>query len=200
MPPKSEETNTDAAPQDQRKQLVAIARDIVRNDGMAALSLETLAEKSNTPLPTAEYLFKDKPGLIRALFEAWVEEWQRRLMAALPETPPEAMLRQAAHIYRELACSDRALFLAASTPMAIEADLFGVLSRSTAFELFANFLKTGMAERRFRVTADPDATVRTLWGAVHGAVLLEICSGYDELRGKRMLDESISLMTRGLQR
>ncbi len=105
------------------------------------------------------------------------------------------MLRQPA-----LAGSDRALFLAASTPVAIEADLFGVLSRSTAFELFANFLKTGMAERRFRVTADPDATVRTLWGVVHGTVLLEICSGDDELTGKRTLDESISLLTRGLQR
>ncbi|MEQ9545613.1 MAG: hypothetical protein RIK85_06365 [Marinobacter sp.] len=200
MPPKSEETKTDSAPQAQRQQLVAIARDIVRNDGMAALNLEALAEKSDTPLSTVESLFKDKAGLIRALYEAWVEEWQRRLMTALPETPPEAMLRQAAHIYRELACSDRALFLAASTPIAIEADLFGVLSKSTAFELFANFLKTGMAERRFRVTADPDATVRTLWGVVHGTVLLEICSGYDELTGKRTLDESISLMTRGLQR
>lgn len=200
MPPKSEETKTDSAPQAERKQLVAMARDIVRSDGMAALTLEALAEKSNTPLSTVESLFSDKPGLIRALYEAWVEEWQRRLMAALPETPPEAILRQAAHIYRELACSDRALFLAASTPVAIEADLFGVLARSSAFELFANFLKTGMAERRFRVTADPDATVRTLWAVVHGAVLLEICSGDDELTGKRTLDESINLLTRGLQR
>lgn len=200
MTPKPEDAKTDSDSQTQRNRLVAMARDIVRSDGMAALTLESLAEKSETPLPTVESLFSDRPGLIRALYEAWVEEWQRRLMAALPETPPEAMLRQAAHIYRELACSDRALFLAASTPVAIKADLFGVLSRSTAFELFANFLKTGMAERRFRVTADPDATVRTLWAVVHGAVLLEICSGDDELTGKRTLDESISLMTRGLQR
>lgn len=200
MTPKSAEVKTDSDTQAQRQRLVAIARDIIRNEGMAALKFEALADKSDTPLPTVESLFGDKPGLVRALYEAWVEEWQRRLMAALPETPPEAILRQAAHIYRELACSDRALFLAASTPVAIEADLFGVLSRSTAFELFANFLKTGMAERRFRVTADPEATVRVLWAAVHGAVLLEICSGYDELTGKRMLDEGISLLSRGLQR
>lgn len=200
MTPKSTDAKTDSAPQAQRKRLVAMARDLVRSEGMAGLDLAALADKSSTPRPTVESLFSDQSGLIRALYEAWVEEWQRRLMAALPETPPEAILRQAAHIYRELACSDRALFLAASTPVAIEADLFGVLSRSTAFELFANFLKTGMAERRFRVTANPDATVRTLWATVHGAVLLEICSGDNELTGKRTLDESIDLLTRGLQR
>lgn len=199
MTAKSDEVKTDSDSPAQRNQLVATARDIVRNHGMAALSLQTLAEQTNTPEQTVETLFTDKPGLIRALYETWVEEWQRRLMAALPETPPEALLRQAAHIYRELACSDRALFLAASTPVAIEADLFGMLSRSTAFELFANFIKTGMAERRFRVTADPDATVRTLWAGIHGAVLLEICSGYDELTGKRTLDEGIKLLSRGLQ-
>ncbi len=199
MTHKSDDVQTDSTSQDQRKQLVAQARDIVRNHGMTALSLQALADQAGIPLTTLETLFGDTPSLIRALYESWVEEWQRRLMVALPETPPEAMLRQAAFIYRELACSDRALFLAATTPVAIEADLFGMLSRSTAFEMFANFIKAGMAQRRFRVTADPDATVRTLWAGIHGAVLMEICSGYDELTGKRRLEEGLRLLTRGLQ-
>ncbi|MDC0663657.1 TetR/AcrR family transcriptional regulator [Marinobacter sp. SS21] len=199
MTHKSADVQTDSAHQEQRRQLVVQARDIVRNHGMAALNLQALAEQAHLPLATLEPLFGDTPGLIRALYESWVEEWQRRLMAALPETPPEAMLRQAAYIYRELACSDRALFLAASTPVAIEADLFGMLSNSTAFEMFANFIKAGMAQRKFRITADPDATVRTLWAGIHGAVLIEICSGYDERTGKRRLEEGISLLTRGLQ-
>ncbi|MDX1755411.1 MAG: hypothetical protein R3175_05055 [Marinobacter sp.] len=199
MTHKSTDVQTNSDDQAQRRQLVSLARDIVRSDGMAALTLQALAEKADTPLQTVETLFSDTPGLIHALYEAWVEEWQRRLMAALPETPPDALLRQAAYIYRELANSDRALFLAASTPIAIEADLFGMLSRSSAFELFANFIENGMAQRRFRITADPGATVRTLWAGIHGAVLLEICSGYDELTGKRTLDEGIKLLSRGLQ-
>ncbi|SDW13937.1 TetR/AcrR family transcriptional regulator [Marinobacter mobilis] len=183
-----------------RKQLVNSARDVVRREGMAALNFEQLASLTGTPQTTLQTLFNDKPGLIRALYESWVEEWQQRLMSAIPTTPVDALMRRAAHIYRELACSDRALLLASTTPVAIEADLFGVLGRSAAFELFANFVKTGMAERRLRVSADPEATVRTLWAGIHGAVIMEVCGDYDEQRGRQAMDEMIDLLTRGLQR
>lgn len=189
-----------AANQAERNQLVNLAREIVRSQGMDALSLQKLAEQSNSPLATIESMFGDKPGLIRALYESWVDEWQQRLLAAAPNTPLDALMRRAAHIYRELACSDRALLLASTTPEAIKADLFGVLGKSAAFELFANFVKTGMAERRLRISADPEATVRTLWAGVHGTIMMEVCASFDDASGRRALDEMIDLLSRGLQR
>lgn len=182
-----------------RQQCLQTARDIVRRDGLDELTPQRLARELNLEAGAIESLIGSQRDLVRALYQSWVEEWQHRLMASAPELPSDALLRQAARLYRELACSDRALFLASTSSTAIEADLFGLMARSPAFQLFADMVKQGMAERRFRVSADPDATVRTLWAGVHGAIMLEVCGKIDERSGRQSLDEMVTLLIRGLQ-
>lgn len=174
---------------DRRERLVATARELVRQGGMAALSLRTVAERENTSTQAIYTLFGGKDGLVRAIYSHWMDELEQRLRAT-PASVPEALLAQTALIYRECALSDPALFLAGSS----DKEVFGMLRNSGAFKLFASFVLAGMEQGQFRRTPDPEATATALWGAVHGAVLFEICSG----GGTVYIEETFPVLLRGL--
>lgn len=176
--------------QDKRERLVLAARDMVREGGMTALSLRTLAEREDTSTQAIYTLFGGKQGLLQAIYSHWISGLAQHIAGA-GGTTPDALLTQAAYGYSAFAHSDPALFLAGSAdPGAI-----ALLHDSPAFHLLAHIVMAGMASGQLRPSPDPGAAAKALWGCVHGAVLFDVLAGGN---GNEYLDLALPIMLRGL--
>lgn len=176
---------------DRRDSLVISARELVRQGGMAALSLRTLADREGTSTQAIYTLFGGKRGLIQAIYSHWMIDLEHRLAeAASADYPPELLLWLTARLYREHALSDPTLFLAGSSNQ----DVYQLLLDSAAFKTFAGFVSAGMANGTLRRCDDPRTAAGALWGAVHGAVLFELHAGTDS----GYLEQTLNLLLNGL--
>ncbi len=183
--PKSQSNMTD-----RRERLINSARDLVRQGGLAALSMRVLADREDTSTQAIYTLFGGKSGLLQAVYSHWMDDLEQGLLtAAMAGHPPEVMIWLSARLYREHALSDPALFLAGCT----DKDVFALLTRSNAFRAFAALVSAGIASGALRHNDDPEATACALWSAAHGAVLFEIQSG-----GRSYLEELLQALLRGI--
>ncbi len=180
---------------DLKNRLIRLARSAIREKGMAALTLRSIAEQGETSTQAIYTLFGSKEGLIIELYRHWVVELEALLQASASSSPEELMIKTA-RIYRVQALSDPELFRAGATAKVAEADILGMMFRSPTFALFSGFLEAGMRAGMFRQTADPVMTAQALWAAVHGAVLFEVIGASG---GKaNLVEELIPVLLKGL--
>ncbi len=178
-----------------KARLVHLARELVREEGMAALNLRKLAERGETSTQAIYTLFGGKGGLILALYGNWVSDMEKRLAVSAKTASLEELLWQTASIYREHAFSDPQLFLAG----AASADIFEMMRASHAFMLLVSFIEAGIKSGRFREIQDPVVTAQSLWAAVHGAVLFEMLVPAPRQDDFRMFGETLRLLLLGLK-
>ncbi|WP_410210023.1 TetR/AcrR family transcriptional regulator [Aquirhabdus sp.] len=182
---------------DLRNKLIMTARQVVRESGMVAFNLRVIAERADTSTQAIYTLFGGKAGLIRALYQHFVVELEQRLLLLVPHSTPLQLIYQTAQIYREQALTDSELYLSATTPIATEADVLGMLYNSQAFALFTSFIERASADKLLLPTEDSKATAKVLWAAVHGAVLFEICTREPHSR-TNMVNDLLPILLRGL--
>lgn len=87
------------------ERVLAVAVDVLSEDGVAGFTTRRVAERAHTSLPAVYELFTDKAGLVRAVY---FEGFRRlgRAMAAAPETAdPMADLRALIPVFRRF-CLD----------------------------------------------------------------------------------------------
>ncbi|WP_162818249.1 TetR/AcrR family transcriptional regulator [Aquirhabdus parva] len=182
---------------DLRNKLIMTARLVVRESGMVAFNLRMIAERAETSTQAIYTLFGGKAGLILALYQHFVVELEQRLLLLVPHSTPIQLIYQTAQIYREQALSDSELYLSATTPIATEADVLGMLYNSKVFALFTSFIEQATAEKLLLPTEDPKAIAKILWSTVHGAVLFELCTREPHAR-TNMVNELLPILLRGL--
>jgi AcrR family transcriptional regulator len=68
---------------ERRKQLMEVAREMIRTEGTAALTLARLAERAGVTKPIAYQHFGTRAGLLIALFQDYDEHWIRSIREAL---------------------------------------------------------------------------------------------------------------------
>ena len=182
---------------DLRNKLIMTARNVVRESGMVAFNLRMIAEQAETSTQAIYTLFGGKAGLVLALYQHFVIELEQRLLLIVPHSTPIQLIYQTAQIYREQALSDSELYLSATSPIAAEADVLGMLYNSQAFALFVGFIERGAADKLLLPIEDPRATAKVLWSTVHGAVLFELCTREPHVR-TNMVNELLPILLRGL--
>jgi|GEM_PF-5319203 len=179
-----------------KSRLIKLARNVIREKGMTALTLRSIAEQGETSTQAIYTLFGSKERLIQEVYRHWVVELETLLQVSAISSPEELMIKTA-RIYRIQALSDPELFRAGAAASAAEADILGMMYRSPTFALFSSFLEMGMQAGMFRKTEIPAVTAQTLWSAVHGAVLFEV-TGSSDNRGN-LVEELIPILLNGLR-
>ena len=74
---------------ERRRQLLAVAREIVREEGSEALTLGHLAQKAGVSKPIPYDHFGSRTGLLAALYRAYDDRQNARMAEAMAAAPPE---------------------------------------------------------------------------------------------------------------
>ncbi|WP_338447483.1 TetR/AcrR family transcriptional regulator [Pelagerythrobacter marensis] len=75
--------------EERRRQLLEVARDIVRSEGNEALTLGYLAQRAGVSKPIPYDHFGSRTGLLAALYRAYDDRQNARMAEALAAAPPE---------------------------------------------------------------------------------------------------------------
>jgi AcrR family transcriptional regulator len=198
-----------------RKKIIDASREILVNEGFAAVSLRKVAEKIEYS-PTAIYLhFKDKHALMWELcvgdFLALAEEFQT--IAA--ETDPIERMRKAGYAYAHFGLRHpqhyQFMFM---TPIPEDEEVKkaraemkqGPWRGNPQYDAYA-FARANAAEAieagRLRPELkDPDLVAQTLWAGIHGVVSLHVARANDDWvdwrPAKKRVELMVDVIVRGL--
>jgi AcrR family transcriptional regulator len=165
-----------------RDEILDAAQALLVEHGTAdAVTIRAVAERVGVSAPSIYLHFHDKDDLF---YEACV-----RRFARLASTLQEAIagsatvverLRLLGHAYMAYGLSDPGEYLVlfgTETPSAVLAGKMENDPGIRAFQLLVDVLEEGVRNGELRPGLDPVATAVSVWGAVHGAVMLLITKG-----------------------
>ncbi|MEI2706620.1 MAG: TetR/AcrR family transcriptional regulator [Ilumatobacteraceae bacterium] len=81
-------------PDDRRRHLLGVARDVVERDGVAALSMEVVAARANVSRALVYTYFDNRAGLLSALWDLVAQIWSVQPMEPVSTTLTHAQARQ----------------------------------------------------------------------------------------------------------
>ncbi len=140
---------------EKRAAILAVARKRLESDGYPGLTLETLARESNVTRQTVYNLFRNKAGVIEALFDQIaLDAGMERMRTVMQETEPEAMLSGFVQVFTDFWAKDRVFLRRIRGIAAIDPDLGAVLGARNERRRMAASRVVSMLERR---------RVGTLW-------------------------------------
>lgn len=82
-----------------REGLLEIAKEIVRNDGAAGLTIDALAKAAGISKGGVQYSFPSKDDLVRALIERWTHQFDA-LLGEMDDVPPTDLVRKYIDVMR----------------------------------------------------------------------------------------------------
>ena len=163
-----------------QKKIIDAGRDILVNEGQAALTMRRLADEIEYT-PGALYAhFADKDALVRAICEPDFLAFGARFATAQKIAEPVERLRELARVYARFALEHPAqykvLFVLDALPN-VKHD--GVVERGNpeqdAYAVLELAVEEAIAAGHFRSLADrPQLVAQSLWAAMHGVVSIEI--------------------------
>lgn len=190
--------NSDREPLSREAVLAAARRRVVRH-GLGALSLRQVARDLGVTAPALYAYVASKDALVRALAEDELGRLLERL-EAIDDPDPLDRIRAMSRAYVEHARTHPALFavLFAFRPDWVSAPVEELPAATKAFRVAAGAVEEATAAGRL-APADPFTASLTLWAAMHGvATLLAASPGFDTEAERRLVDEVVEVVLRGL--
>jgi len=173
-----------------RKKILAAAERIYQRDGVAALSLRSVASDVGvTPMAIYRH-YKDKDALVQALVDAGFARWEEYLAEAVRARSPLRVIERALLAYADFALAEpRAFELMFLTRRPDIPRAPGSLERSPSKSAEALIAAVGQAiESGLLVRDDPGEVLLLLWATVHGLVALHFTGrfGHDDAVFRQM--------------
>lgn len=159
-----------------RVRLLERAGATLSTQGLAALSLRSLAADCGTSTTAVYSLFGGKPGLLKALLDEALRRLAARLAAAVDGDDPVEDIVALGLAYRDSALADPHCYdvmfsgVAGAMPRDVE-------SRTVAADAFRPLVERVARARevhRIRTDTDPGTIATALWSTVHGFVSLQL--------------------------
>ncbi|WP_306319123.1 MULTISPECIES: TetR/AcrR family transcriptional regulator [unclassified Streptomyces] len=158
---------------DLRAACLRAARELLEEDGSAALSLRAVARRAGVS-PTAPYRhFADREALVSAVAAEGYRELAEQLAAAHPSPTTADEIADVAVAYVRFALDHSALFRA----MFAEPCDPGNEERVAATAAIEDYVRE--TARRAFPDADPDALWTSVWALVHGLAFLYLDGKFD---------------------
>ncbi|MGW8374709.1 TetR/AcrR family transcriptional regulator [Streptomyces sp. ODS28] len=159
------------------------ARELLEEDGSAALSMRAVARRAGVS-PTAPYRhFPDREALVSAVAAEGYRELAEHLSAAHPSPATPDELASVAVAYVRFALDHPALFRA----MFAEPCDHGNEERAAATSAIAEYVR-GIARSAFP-GADPDALWTPVWALVHGLAFLHLDGKLDASKPETVAEQ-----------
>jgi AcrR family transcriptional regulator len=186
-----------------REAVVAATRELIRSDGLAAVSLRRVGAALGVTAPALYAYVRDKRDLLRAIadqeFTALITRFRE-----VDATDPLERTRGYCRAYIDHAVANpelfRVMFLFRPTIDGAGAGSSDDLASATeAFRLPAEALVAALADGQVRAM-DPLLATMTAWSAIHGcAEVLLMGFEFDEAFRDQLVDSSIETIVRGLR-
>ncbi|MDJ1131244.1 TetR/AcrR family transcriptional regulator [Streptomyces iconiensis] len=168
---------------DLRAACLRAARELLEEDGSAALSMRAVARRAGVS-PTAPYRhFPEREALVSAVAAEGYRELAEHLLAAHPSPATPNELAAVAVAYVRFALDHPALFRA----MFAEPCDPGNEERAAATEAIAAYVRDLV--RRAFPGADPDALWTAVWALVHGLAFLHLDGKLDASAHEAVADQ-----------
>lgn len=170
-----------------REALLAAAWELVRDDGLGALSLRGLAARAHTTTPTVYAYFDSKNAIFDAMFAQAAREFADRMAEPYQETEPRAVLLAGAHRFVEFCVSDLPRY-----QLLFQRAVPGFQPSAEAYTDAVRALEGASAQLRAVGVTDPRHA--DLWTAlVTGLVDQQIANDPGGDRWTRLIDESVEM-------
>lgn len=177
---------------DAKHAILDAARDLMAEGGLEALSMRRLADRCGYTAPTLYHYFPDKPGLIHALIEDWLDTLVVELRAIRPSKDPLETMRQLASVFANLGIRNPSHYqLLVSRPE----DDPDPPSLEEAQLIFGEPLDVLVATGRL-AEEDVEKLRQGFWCLLHGFILLQTTRPADEWE-PGLLDHVLDAMLRG---
>lgn len=159
-----------------RERLLDRAGATLSAQGVAGLSLRTLAADVGTSTTAVYSLFGGKPGLLRALFDEAFRRLGGHLATATPGGDPVEDLVALGLAYRDSALADPHLYDVMFTGALgdLPLDSASRAAAAATFEPLAGLVHRAVGSGALRADADPTTVSLALWAMVHGLVSLQL--------------------------
>lgn len=188
-----------------RGQILEIARRVISEDGVEALSIRRITKEMDYSAGIIYHYFKDKEEIIMCI----LKEEYLKILAAIkppdPSLPPDEAIRAAFTGYIRSALTAPAEYKAimfSSTPQILNFTSVlekGASEKRPALMQLVTTLKKGIAEGIF-APCDAELTAQSLWSAMFG-LLARLIVERDVTTGQqsRLIDQQINILLKGLQ-
>jgi AcrR family transcriptional regulator len=193
---------------DLRRALVAAALEMVRDDGVAALTLRSVAKKAKVSHMAPYHHFADKAALIAAVAEEGFRGLRDAMQARVDKCPdnPRAQFRESGIAYVVFAVGHPNVFRVMFGPETAETEAYPGLHEA-ANEAFA--VVQGLVERsqdNEGIRSDDSRQIGiTAWALVHGLAMLCIDGQFgpeaaEPAQAERLAYAATGALFRGLRR
>lgn len=183
-----------------REQIVDATRDLIRSEGLDAVSLRRVGRAVGVTAPALYAHVKDKEDLLRAVAATQYAELVDRL-TAVDEVGPLDRVRASCHVYIDLALDEPELFrvMFLFPPAVDDVDPLGVeLDAATEAFSISAAAATAAVEAGI-LDGDPLTISFALWTASHGlASVLQMGLQLNEQQQADLTDTVIDGLLRGL--
>lgn len=189
-----------------RAQIVDMAKQIIINEGIQALSIRKLTQQMDYSPGIVYHYFKDKETLVDAvLVDGYGQILQSIKEAALPEQEnPAVQIRAVMGRFVEAALAQRVLyrlFLLSDRPEILKRTTVlrkGVSETSPSMAMLTAQVSRGVAEGLFK-SCDPELTAQVLWASVYGLIMkLIVETDVSEAHQRALAERQMDLLFAGL--
>ncbi|HEY8131578.1 MAG TPA: TetR/AcrR family transcriptional regulator [Thermoanaerobaculia bacterium] len=193
-----------------RTTILDAAREMFIAEGYEAVTMRKIADRIEYS-PTAIYFhFKDKDALIHELCDADFEALAHEFAGIARIADPIEQIRRIGHAYADFGLRNpnhyRLMFMTPHPPYSpADSRIQQGNPEEDAYAFLTQVVALAIEQGRLRPELkDPDLVSQTLWGAVHGAVSLQIAKQNDPWIDWKPLKKRVSLMIdaviRGIER
>ena len=181
---------------DVRGALVDATAHVLERDGVAALTVRTVAAEAGVAPMGVYNHFAGKPGLLVAVLIRGFDGLRDAITVRTP-LPYLSKLRAAGHGYRRFALSSPVTYglMFGGSPAPPDAEL--ETSAEAAFQALVDLVVLGQAGSDL-IAGDPYDIALRIWATVHGAVSLEIAGSAKILDAEGTYERILDLIERGL--
>ena len=186
-----------------RQTIITTAKSLIVESGLAALTLEAVAERADIAVQTIYNRVGGRPALLIAVAEQALEEHSKYLQAALAvDVPAREKLRLVANAYTQFAFERPNEFHLLLDPQGEPEALLRIselIHQQNAKT--AAIIRAGIADGSIRAELDPDLVALASWAMMNGILSLAFRDDQTHYYAKQvpvLIDTAINLMIGGL--
>jgi AcrR family transcriptional regulator len=161
-----------------KQEIVNAALQIVVEQGVAALSIRTLAQKIDySPSGLYEY-FASKDEIMQAICEDGLEQLSTHLMRVSPDISPSQQLLEAGQIYLDFAYKHREQYFLMFGQSQMARFSLHEVNESQSYQQLKHIIQRGIQLQEFRVSDDygVDEMTYHCWTQLHGMAMLRLAN------------------------
>jgi len=170
-----------------RAEILEAAWDMVRAEGLAALSLRDIARRVGMQAPSLYSYFESKHAIYDAMFAQGARAALETMTTDIATDDPRAALREGAHRFFEFATSDPA-----RAQLLFQRTIPGFVPSAEAYAPAIETLQLTQARLAAAGITDPEAT--DLWTAlVSGLISQQLANDPGGTRWARLIDRTVDM-------